>query len=129
MFAATAVEQDKAAMPALIPDRRLQDAPCPWILQEEVLHDAFLKVDHQESRARSRRRRRAVRDRRRCADNEAGAGGPSPSTGVDFGRAVEAERGNLLEGRMDPSEASSVVCSTPALAAGIARIGSGGCGG
>ena len=122
MFAAATVEQDKAAMPALVPDRQLQDAPHPWIQREEVLHAAFLKVDHQESRVRGRRRRRAARDCQKCADDEAGAGGPNPSTGVDFGRVVEAERGNLLEGRMDPSEASSVMCSTLAIAAGIARI-------
>lgn len=39
-------------MPALILDQRLQDAPHPWILQEEVLRAVFLKVDHQKAMAR-----------------------------------------------------------------------------
>ena len=33
-FAATADQKDKAAMPALARDRRLQGAPRPWILRE-----------------------------------------------------------------------------------------------
>lgn len=39
-------------MPALVLDQRLQDAPHPWILREEVLRAMFLEVDHQKVMAR-----------------------------------------------------------------------------
>ena len=39
-------------MPALVRDQRLQGAPRPWILREEVLRAALLEVGHQEARAR-----------------------------------------------------------------------------
>ena len=39
-------------MPALVLEQRLQDAPHPWILREEVLRAAFLEVDHQKAMAR-----------------------------------------------------------------------------
>ena len=39
-------------MPALILDQRLQDAPHPWILREEVLRAVFLEVDHHKAMAR-----------------------------------------------------------------------------
>ena len=42
----------QAAVPALVPDRRLQGAPRPWILREEFPRAALLEVDHQEARAR-----------------------------------------------------------------------------
>ena len=52
MFAATVVEQDKAAVPALVRDRRPQGVPHPWILREEILRAALLEVGHREARAR-----------------------------------------------------------------------------
>ena len=42
----------QATVPTLIPDGRLQGAPRPWILRDEVLRAALLEVDHQEARAR-----------------------------------------------------------------------------
>lgn len=51
-FAAAVLEQNTAAAPALFLDRHLQGAPRPWILWEEVLRAALLKVDHQEVKAR-----------------------------------------------------------------------------
>lgn len=52
MFAGIVLEKDKLAVPALVPDRQLQGAPRLWILREEILRAALLKVDHKEARAR-----------------------------------------------------------------------------
>lgn len=45
MFAGIVLEKDKLAVPALVPDRQLQGAPCPWNLREEILRADLLEVD------------------------------------------------------------------------------------